>query len=216
MKFKFVVGLLLLINESLRVMGGPQRLQLYRSLNPCVNKAKLILYFSKWETNYCTSHLTSYFFIYNEPGIKMNSVKERLCYCPVIGSIYSVVFSWLVSVLMIRMQISHFSCSLSAGMQTCYQTQQHLDTGLEVNWEFCGHRSFFFFWEGMRLLAQSYVKVTLCQKEFPDSGQSLAVIPTVSMSEWEWEWEGECYSEVISRSGKMDWTENRCTNKWRL
>jgi len=75
----------------------------------------------------------------------MNSVKEKLCYCPVIGSIYSVVFSWLVSVLMIRMQISHFSCSLSVGMQTCYRnaaTFRH--TGLEANWEFCGRRSFLF------------------------------------------------------------------------
>jgi len=118
----------------------------------------------------------------------MNSVKEKLCYCPVIGSIYSVVFSWLVSVLMIRMQISHFSCSLSVGMQTCYRnaaTFRH--TGLEANWEFCG-RSFFvccgcYFGEGVRLLAQSYVKVTVCQRGIPRL-RAVTVIPTVSMSEW--------------------------------
>lgn len=53
-------------------------------------------------------------------------------------------------------------------------------TGLEANWEFCGQEGFF--WgEGMRLFAQSYVKVTLCQRGIPRLG---AVTGCYSHSEY--------------------------------
>lgn len=112
---------------------------------------------------------------------------HQLCHCPVSGSINSVVFSWLVSVLMIRMQISRFPRSLSVGMQTQYQTQQRLDTGLEVNWEFCGHRR----------ERDCYVKVTLCQRGIP---RLEAVTGCYSHREYVRmgvRMGGECYCEVI-------------------
>lgn len=111
----------------------------------------------------------------------MNSVKERLCYCPVIGSIYSVVFSWLVSVLMIRMQISHFSCSLSAGMQTCYQTQQHLDT---PGWRRTGNSvvtGVFFFLGGDEIVSSELCKSHTLSEGIPRLG---AVTGCYSHSEY--------------------------------
>lgn len=100
----------------------------------------------------------------------------------------------------------------NANMLSNAATFRH--NGLKANWEFCGHRSLL--WEGMRLLAQSYVKVTLCQRGIPRLG---AVTGCYSHSEYVGmgvRMGGECYSEVILRSGKMDWTENRCTYKWIL